>query len=113
MESVDISVTGRHVDVSNDIRNYAQDKASRLPRFFDRVQTINVVVEKERDLMSVEMIVHAAGTQNFVAKEVGADAHACIDLLVDKMERQLTKHKEKLKNHKHSGHNAETTIDSD
>ncbi len=113
MESVDISVTGRHVDVSNKIRSYAEEKASKLPRFFDRVQAINVILEKERDQMSVEMIVLAAGTPNFVAKEVGPDAHACIDLLVDKMERQLTKHKEKLKNHKHSGHSAETAVDND
>ncbi len=112
MESVDISVTGRHVDVSNRLRNYAEEKASKLPRFFDRVQTIDVIIDKERDQMSVEMIVHAAGTQNFVAKEVGPDANACVDLLVDKMERQLTKHKEKLKNHKHAGHNAEA-IDND
>jgi putative sigma-54 modulation protein len=110
---VDISVTGRHVDVSDDIRSFAQDKASRLPRFFDRVQSINIVVEKERDQMSVEMIVHAAGAQPFVAKEMGAEVRACIDLLVDKMERQLTKHKEKLKNHKHSGRGTETTIETD
>ncbi|GJM24339.1 MAG: ribosomal subunit interface protein [Phycisphaerae bacterium] len=113
MESVDISVKARHVEVSNNVRSYAEEKASKLPRFFDRVQTIDVVIDKERDHLSVEMIVHAAGAQTFVAKEVGPDAHACIDLLVDKMERQLTKHKEKLKNHKHSGRGAETSMDTD
>ena len=84
-----------------------------INRFTCDFNGVNVVVEKERDLMSVEMIVLAAGTQNFVAKEVGADARACIDLLVDKMERQLTKHKEKLKNHKHSGHSTEAAADTD
>jgi putative sigma-54 modulation protein len=98
---VQISITGRHTEITAKIKQYAEDKAGRLPRFYDRVQAIEIVVGREAEQSIVEMIVKAAGTQDFVAKEIGPDALTCIDLLVDKMERQLTKHKEKFRNRKH------------
>jgi putative sigma-54 modulation protein len=100
---VQISITSRHSEVTGKIKQYAEDKAARLPRYYDRVQAVEIIVDREADLTTVEMIVKAAGTQEFVAKEVGPDALSCIDLLIDKMERQLTKHKEKFRNRKHLG----------
>ena len=96
-----VSVVGRQVEVTDEIRLYTQEKASKLPRFYNRVQNVDVVFQREGDLTSVEMIVSAAGTQDFVAREVGSDARACIDLLIDKIERQLNKYKEKHRNRKH------------
>ncbi len=98
-----VFVTGRHVDLSENLKSYAEEKAGRLPRFYDRVQSVEVIIEREADLASVEMIVNAVGSPAFVAKEVGPDAFACIDLLADKLERQLKKHKEKFRNRKHLG----------
>ncbi|MCB9849539.1 MAG: ribosome-associated translation inhibitor RaiA [Phycisphaerales bacterium] len=98
-----ISVTGRHGDVTDRIKEYAEEKAARLPRYYDRVHAIEVVLDHEGDQTVVEMIVKAAGTQDFIAREVGPEALSCIDLLVDKLERQLTKHKEKFRNRKHPG----------
>lgn len=98
-----ISVTGRHMHVAERIKAYAEEKAGRLPRYYDRVQAIEVVLDQEGDHKVVEMIVKAAGTQDFIAREAGPDALSCIDLLVDKLERQLTKHKEKFRNRKHPG----------
>lgn len=98
-----ISVTGRHVDISNRIKPYAEEKVAKLPRYYDRVKSVEVIVEKEADLVAVEMIVKADHREPFVAKETGPDAHACIDLLMDKMERQLTRHKERFRNRKHGG----------
>ena len=102
-QRVQILVTGRHGEVTTGIKDYAEEKAARLPRYFDRVHAVEVVVDHEADQMVVEMIVKAAGTQDFVAKEIGPDALSCIDLLVDKLERQLTKHKERFRNRKHPG----------
>lgn len=98
---VQISVTGRHGEVPADIREYVEQKTARLPRYYDRVHAVEVVLNREGDHTLVEMIVKAAGTQEFIAKELGPDARSCIDLLVDKLERQLTKHKEKFRNRKH------------
>lgn len=104
-----VSVTARHMEVNDRIRQYAQEKTARLPRYYDRVQAVELIIEREGDHSSVEMIVRAPGAQDFVAKEVGPDPLACIDLLVDKMERQLTRHKEKFRNRKHLAQKPEPT----
>ena len=102
-----VSFVGRHVEVPDDLRAYAEEKVSKLPRYYNRVQAVEIVVDRESDLISVEMIVRAAGTAPFIAKEVGADVRACIDLLIDKMGRQLSKHKEKHRNRKHIARKAD------
>lgn len=94
-------ITGRHVEITNGLKTYAEQKAARLPRYYDRVQNVEIIVEKEADQFAVEMIVNAAGTAPFVAKISSEDIFGCIDLLVDKLERQLTKHKERFRNRKH------------
>lgn len=101
--AVQITVTGRHVDVPDDVRDYASEKAEKLLRFYDRIQSIKVVVDSEGDEMAVEMIVNAGARNEFVCSEVGPDVFALIDLTVSKLERQLTKHKEMLRNRKHPG----------
>lgn len=95
-----VVVTGRHVNVTEEVKAYAAQKAEKLPRFYDRVQSIEVVLDAEGDDFAVDMIV-TAGRNNFIAHETGADMFALIDLIVDKLERQLTRHKEKFRNRKH------------
>ena len=96
-----ILVTGRHVQVTDDVRQYIQEKAGKLPRFYDRIHEIEVVLDHESEQFSVEMIVRADRKHTLVVRETGMDTFALIDLVVDKLERQLTKHKEKNRNHKH------------
>jgi len=92
---------GRHVKITDDFRGFIAEKAAKLTRYYDRIQSVETIVDLESDLVSVEMIVTAAGAGKFVAKEVGTDTRACVDLLMDKMGRQLTRHKEKHRNRKH------------
>ncbi|MHC4233748.1 MAG: ribosome hibernation-promoting factor, HPF/YfiA family [Planctomycetota bacterium] len=96
-----ISVTGRHVNVTEELKEYAGDKAGKLPRFFDRVQAIEVILDHEGDDFTVDMIVTAEGRNHFIAHEAGPDMFALIDLIVDKLERQLKRHKERFRNRKH------------
>ena len=96
-------VTGRHVEVTEDVRTYVQQKANKLPRFYDRIHDIEVILDHESEQFTAEMIVRADQKHTFVASETGPDTFALIDLIVDKLERQLTKHKEKHRNHKHDG----------
>lgn len=95
-------VTGKHLEVTDAIREYAQSKASKLPRYFDRVQLIEVMVEKaQRQQYEVQVIVHAEHHEPFVARDREEDLYACIDVTCDKMERQLADFKKKLRNRKH------------
>lgn len=98
-----ISVTGRHIDISDEIRAYAEAKGGKLPRFYDRISSIDFVLDHQSDQLTAEVIVKADRTHEFVARESGPDPLALIDVIVDKLERQLTKHKEKTRDHRHPG----------
>jgi putative sigma-54 modulation protein len=96
-----ITVSGRHMGVSEALNSYCRQKAERLVRFFDRIQSIEVILEGRNGLHFVEMIVHSDRAQPFVAREQHEDAYAAVDLMLDKVERQIRRHKEKLRNRKH------------
>lgn len=101
---MEFHVTGRHIEITAPIRDYAEEKLTRLPRYFDRVSSIEVVADKsDPKHFALEVIVHAEHTSPFIAKTSGDDLYACIDGAFDKLERQLTDHKSKLVDRKH-GH---------
>jgi putative sigma-54 modulation protein len=100
---MEIKVSGRHIEVTPAIREYASEKALKLPRYFDRVQGIDVVINHgDHNHYSVEIITNVERTDPFIARASGLDLYACIDDAIDKMERQLTDHKQKLRNRKHN-----------
>lgn len=96
-----ITVSGRHFDVSERLRNYTVEKAGRLERFYDRAQSADVVFDKEALKHRCEIIVKADHHMTFVAKESHEDPYAALDATVKDLERQLNKHKEKFRNRKH------------
>ena len=96
-----VTISSRHMDVSAALKAYAEQKASKLTRYFDRIQSIEVVFDNARDAMRVEMIAVAERRNRFIAHDWGADAYACIDTCIDKLERQLSDHKKKFRNRKH------------
>ncbi len=96
-----VTVKGRHMGVSEALKAYCDEKAERLPRFLDRIQSIEFVVDGKDGLHTVEIIVHSAGAQPFVATEQHEDAYAAVDLLIDKIEEQLRRYKERRRNRKH------------
>lgn len=106
-----IHLTGRHVDITNDVREHIENKAGKLPRFYDRIHEIEVVLGHESEQFTAEIIVRADRKHTFVARETGADTFVLIDLVVEKIERQLIKHKEKNRNHKHDGKSEITSED--
>lgn len=99
---MEITVTGRHMDITEAIREYAHGKANRLPRYYDRVQAVEVVTEKpDSHSFGVEFIVHVDGHEHFVASGKNSDLYACIDDTSSKVERQLSDYKERMRNRKH------------
>ncbi len=96
-----VTVSGRHMSVGDSLKEYCQEKASRLTRFYDRISMIEVILDGHDGNHSAEIIVHSEGTQPFVASEEQEDAYAAVDLLMDKIERQIRRHKERLRNRKH------------
>lgn len=99
--TVQLSVTGRHLAVTDPMKQYAEEKAGKLTRFYDRIHTIDVILDHEKTVHHVEMVVRTDHKHTFVAKTDAGDFYEAIDLVVDKLSRQLREHKDKLRNRKH------------
>lgn len=96
-----ITITGKHIEITDAIRSHVEEKVAKLPRYYDSVSQIEVVLDgNEGGGQSVEIIVHAEHNDMLIAKETGTDTYTCIDAAVHKMERQLKKAKEKQRTHK-------------
>lgn len=97
-----IQVTAKHMELTPAIQQYAEQKAGKLPRYYDGVQEIAVVIERPRnDQVEVEIRADVEKHSDFIAKVNGQDVYECIDLAVDKIHRQLAEFKDRLKNSKH------------
>jgi putative sigma-54 modulation protein len=100
---VDIKISGRHLEVTEAIRQYAQEKASKLPKFYDLIQAVELVLEVvQAKQMRAEVVVIAEHKNKFVATHEGEDLYGCIDQALHKIQMQLTAHKERFRNRKHS-----------
>ena len=96
-----IEVTSKRMEITDAIRQHAETKCERLLKFFDGVLEISVVLDTaEHGAFTAELVVDAVRHDPFVASDSGPSIYACIDAAVDKMARQLTDFKEKLKNPK-------------
>lgn len=94
-----INLTGHHVEITQALRDYVHDKLERITRHFDNVTHVHVILSVEKLRQKAEATIHVAGSDIF-ADAVNEDMYASIDVLVDKIDRQIKKHKEKL-NDKH------------
>ncbi|MBL9077123.1 MAG: ribosome-associated translation inhibitor RaiA [Planctomycetes bacterium] len=97
---VTIEFKGRHDHITERMQAHAARKLARLARFQDRLVRIEVVADHAHKNPEVELIVHQRRGAPLVAKDRGTSFSATIDLLVDKMEAQLRKLKDKRKDHK-------------
>ncbi len=93
-----INLTGHHVDLTDPLRSYVNDKFEKLERHFDHLTSIHVVLGVEKLRHKAEATIHMNGNSVF-ADATQEDMYAAIDLLLDKLDRQVLKYKEKLKDH--------------
>ena len=98
-----VTISSRHMDVTEPLKTYAEQKAGKLTKYYDRIQEIEVVFDNGKDQTNVEMIVNAEHKNMFIASHDEGDAYACVDGCVHKLERQLSDHKKKMRNRKHPG----------
>ena len=96
-----VTVASRHMEVTPPLKTYAENKAAKLNKYYDRIQEIEVVIDNGKDATRVEMIVNAEHKNVFIAHHDDGDAYACIDACCHKLERQLSEHKKKYRNRKH------------
>ena len=101
---MNLQLTGHHVDITPALRDYLTSKLERIKRHFDQMMDVNVVMTVSKLIQKVEVNVHVRGRDIFV-ESTDADMYAAIDNLVDKLDRQIIRHKEKLTDHRptHNG----------
>ena len=93
-----LNVSGHHVEVTDSMRDYVESKISRLERHFDIVSGVHCILTVEKLRHKAEAKVNVSGGTIY-AETTEEDMYAAIDGLVDKLDRQVRKHKEKLSDH--------------
>lgn len=97
-----ISLSGHHIEITDSLRNYVNEKVERLERHFEQALDIHVVLTVEKLRHKAEATMHVSGG-NLYADDEQEDMYSAIDGLVDKLDRQGKKHKEKMKSHRVKG----------
>lgn len=91
---MNLNVSGHHLDVTPAIRAYVSGKLERITRHFDHVIDAHVILSVDKLMQKAEVTLHVRG-KDIHAECVDADLYAAIDLLVDKLDRQVIKYKDK------------------
>ncbi|MCC5794920.1 MAG: ribosome hibernation promoting factor [Chromatiales bacterium] len=93
-----LNLTGHHLDITPALRDYVNNKMAKLERHFDHVTDVHCVLSVEKLRHRAEATIHVSGGRLF-ADATEEDMYAAIDGMVDKLDRQIKKHKEKLTDH--------------
>lgn len=89
-----VSITGHHVEVTEAMKQHVEDKIGKLKRHFDNVTDVHVILTVEKLEQKAEATVQISGAKLF-ADDVQENMYTAIDNMVDKLDRQIIKHKEK------------------
>ena len=103
-----LNVTGHGLDMTDSLQNYVESKFEKLERHFDHVTNVHVILSVEKLRQKAEATLHLSGADIF-ADCTDEDMYAAIDALIDKLDRQVKKHKEKLTDHHRSEGRAQKT----
>ena len=102
---MNLTISGHHLEVTPALRSYVTNKLDRIMRHFDQVVDVKVLLtienlkEKERR-QRAECSIRVKGSDMF-AESAHADLYAAVDELVDKLDRQVVRHKDRVQNHHH------------
>jgi len=99
---MNLHLTGHHIEITAAMRDYVTGKLGRIKRHFDHVIDVHVILSVEKLKQKIEASVHLSGKDIFVESH-DPDMYAAIDTLVDKLDRQILRHKEKNFEHRGGG----------
>ena len=101
---MNVVVKARHMDVTEAMRGYVETKASKLPRFYANIQSVEVILDVEADKPVVEIVVTARRKDTFVATHRDDDMYACVDQCLHKISEQLRRHKDRVRDRRGPPH---------
>ncbi len=91
---MNLNITGHHVEVTPALRDYVNGKVDKVIRHFDHVTSVHVILSVEKLVQKAEITLHVKGKDIF-ADSSDTDLYAAIDMLIDKLDRQVLKYKGK------------------
>lgn len=100
-----LNLTGHHIEITQALRDYVTSKMERLERHFDQVIDAHVILSVEKLRQKAEATLYMSGG-NIHADAVEEDMYAAIDALIDKLDRQVKRYKEKITDH----HRTDTAV---
>lgn len=95
-----ILISGRHVGVTDTMKEYARAKVEKLLRFFDRATRCRVTMDVDNHDHQVEMVIDVSRGVQLVGKAEAPDMYAACDLAEQKLAQQLRRYKERLTDHR-------------
>jgi ribosomal subunit interface protein len=101
--TLQFTITGKHFTVTEAVRARAEEKTSKLPRYYDGIDQVEVIIDGTvKGQISAEVIARGKPASVFVATQTGEEVLSCIDGAVHKLERQLTKKKGIQRDHRYT-----------
>ena len=98
LPSMQINISTRHGDISDTTKEKITQKVEKIQRFFERLTSIDVTIDLDKaDEPNIEVIVRSEKRDDFIASYRSGDMFGSLDQIVAKLEQQIKKHKEKLK----------------
>lgn len=95
---MNLNISGHHVDITPPLRDYLLSKLKRVERHFDHLISAEVILSVEKERQKAEARIHASGADLY-AEAIDGDMYAAIDLLMDKLDQQTRRHKERVRDH--------------
>ena len=93
-----INITGHQLDLTDSLKVHVNDKLSKIERHFDHITSIDVVLNVEKIRQQAEAVINAKGV-SIHANAESENMYSSIDMLAQKLDSQVLKHKEKLSDH--------------
>ncbi len=109
---MEIIIHGRHLDATEAIKNYINKKASKLTKYSSKINKIQFTLKIEAQNNNIVEAICSAAKATLVAESVNPDMYAAIDLVIDKLEKQIIKQKEKLRQPRR-GNKGEITVEEE
>ena len=93
-----LNLSGHHLEITDSLRSYVEKKLERVTRHFDHVIDVHCILTVDKLVHKAEATIHLRGdTAHAIAED--ANMYAAIDALIDKLDRRVVKHKEKVRDH--------------
>lgn len=94
-----LSITGRHVNVTDNVKAHVNEKVERCLGVFPRIETIHVILDEEKLNKVAEVVIQAANHIRVSATEKSENLYNAIDRAIEHAERQMRKQRDKIKEH--------------